>query len=100
MYQIESRNVKIDLLIRLSKFMFKNEIDVQNKYQHQIILIFDRLKVQITKLEKNFFIYDRILKTNKIDEIYFKYCRILVRDCIALYEIKLNECHEKKNFIL
>ena len=28
MYQIESRNVKIDPLIRLSKFTFKNKIDV------------------------------------------------------------------------
>ena len=34
MYQIESRNVKIDLLIRLFKFTFKNEIDARNKYQH------------------------------------------------------------------
>ena len=32
--------------------MFKNETDVQNKYQHQIILIFDRLKIQTTKLKK------------------------------------------------
>ena len=34
MYQTKSRNVKANLLTRLSKFMFKNETDVQNKYQH------------------------------------------------------------------
>ena len=34
MYQIKSRNIKANLLIRLSKFTLKNEIDVRNKYQH------------------------------------------------------------------
>ena len=86
-------------MIRLLKFTLKNKINVRNKYQHQIILIFDRLKIQTTKLEKKLSIYDQILKINKIDEIYFKYRRILVRDRIALRKIKLNECYEKKSFI-
>ena len=86
-------------LTRLSKFTFKNEIDVQNKYQHQIILIFDRLKIQTTKFKKEFSIYDRILKANKTDEICFKYYKVIIRDCIAFRKIKLNECHEKKSFI-
>ena len=34
MYQTKLQNVKIDLLIYLSKFTFKGKIDVQNKYQH------------------------------------------------------------------
>ena len=58
MYQIKSRNVKANSLIRLSKFTFKNKIDVRNKYQYQIILIFDRLEIQTTKFEKEFSIYD------------------------------------------
>ena len=86
-------------MTRLLKFTFKNEIDVRNKYQHQIILIFDRLKIQTTKLEKEFFIYDRILKTNKIDEICFKYRRIIIRSRIAFHEIKLNKYHEKEKVL-
>ena len=78
MYQTKSQNIKTNSLTRLSKFTFKNKIDVRNKYQHQIILIFDRLKIQTTKLEKKFFIYDQILKTNKIDETYFKYRKIII----------------------
>ena len=99
MYQTKSWNVKTNSLTRLSKFTFKNEIDVRNKYQHQIILIFDRLKIQTMKLKKKFFIYDRILKANKIDETCFKYRRVIIRDRIILREIKLNECHEKKSLI-
>ena len=34
MYQIESRNVKVDSLTYLSRFTFKNKTDVRNKYQH------------------------------------------------------------------
>ena len=79
--------------------MFKNETDVRNKYQHQIILIFDRLKIQTTKFEKEFFIYDRILKINKIDETCFKYRRIIAWNRIIFREIKLNECHEKKKVL-
>ena len=79
--------------------MFKNEIDVRNKYQHQIILTFDRLKIQTTKFKKKFFIYDRILKINKIDEICFKYRRIIIRNRIVFREIKLNECHERKRVL-
>ena len=99
MYQIKAQNVKTDSLIYLLKFMFKNEIDVRNKYQYQIILIFDRLKIQTTKLEKEFFIYDRILKTNKIDEIYFKYRKVLIQDRVIFREIKLNECYEKEKVL-
>ena len=79
--------------------MFKNEIDVQNKYQHQIILIFNRLKIQTMKFKKKNFIYNRILKINKIDEICFKYRRIITRDRIVLHEIKLNKYHEKKKIL-
>ena len=86
-------------MTHLSRFTSKNKTDVRNKYQYQIILIFDRLKIQITKLEKKFFIYDWILKTNKIDEIYFKYHKVLVRDRTAFHEIKLNECYEKKKVL-
>ena len=63
-------------------------------------MIFDRLKIQTTKLKKEFFIYDRILKINKIDEICFKYRKIIVRNRIAFHEIKLNECHENKKFYI
>ena len=62
-------------------------------------MIFDRLKIQTTKLKKKFFIYDRILKINKIDEICFKYRRVIIRDRIAFRKIKLNECHEKKKIL-
>ena len=86
-------------MIRLSKFTFKNEIDVQNKYQHQIISIFDRLKIQTTKFKKKFVIYDRILKTNKINETCFKYRKIIIRDRTAFRKIKLNECHEKEKVL-
>ena len=87
-------------MTRLSKFTLKNEIDVQNKYQYQIILIFDRLKIQTTKFKKKLFIYDRILKINKIDEIYFKYRKVLIQDRIILRKIKLNECYKKKKFYI
>ena len=86
-------------MIRLSRFTFKNKVDVRNKYQHQIILIFDQLKIQTTKFKKEFFIYDRILKVNKIDETYFKYRKIIIQDRTAFREIKLNKCY-KKSFIL
>ena len=86
-------------MTRLLKFTFKNEIDVRNKYQHQIILIFDWLEVQTTKFEKEFFIYNRILKANKIDETCFKYRKVIVRNCTILREVKLNECHEKKKVL-
>ena len=83
----------------LSKFMFKNKTDVQNKYQHQIILIFDRLKIQTTKFEEEFSIYDRILKINKTDETCFKYRRIIIWSRTAFREIKLNEYYEKEKVL-
>ena len=86
-------------MIHLSKFTFKNEIDVRNKYQYQIILIFDRLKIQTTELKEEFSIYNQILKTNKIDEICFKYRKVIIRNRTAFREIKLNECHEKEKVL-
>ena len=59
-------------------------------------MIFDQLKVQTTEFKKEFFIYDRILKINKINETCFKYRRIIVRNRTALHKIKLNKCHKKK----
>ena len=62
-------------------------------------MIFDRLKIQTTKFEEKFFIYDRILKANKIDETCFKYRKIIIRNRIVFREIKLNECHEKEEIL-
>ena len=62
-------------------------------------MIFNRLKIQTTKFKKKLFIYDRILKINKIDEIYFKYRKIIIRNRITFREIKLNECYEKKKVL-
>ena len=62
-------------------------------------MIFDRLKIQTTKLEKKSSIYDRVLKTNKIDETCFKYRRAITRGRTIFHEIKLNECHEKEEVL-
>ena len=77
------------------KFTFKNKIDVRNKYQHQIILILDRLKIQTTKFKKKLTIYYYILKINQIDETCVKYRKLIIQNRITFREIKSNEYHEK-----
>lgn len=49
MYQTNSRNVKIDLLIRMLEFILKDANDERSQFQHQTILTFDRLELHITK---------------------------------------------------
>ena len=64
MYQTDFRNVKADVLTRMFNFIFKNVNDERNRFQHQIILIFNCLEIHAIEIEKNF------IDQEIIDEIF------------------------------
>ena len=53
MYQTSSRNVKTNSLTRMSDFILKSAKNERSQYQHQTILISDRLELHAAEKMKN-----------------------------------------------
>ena len=79
MYQFDSRNVKTNVFTRFFETMSKNENDVRIKQQHQMIIISNRLKIRIMKMNSNLSLYVRIIKINKINDEWFEYRIVLIQ---------------------
>ena len=54
MYQTNFKNVKVDVLTRISDFISEDVTDEKSRFQHQIILTSNRLKMHAIETEKNF----------------------------------------------
>ncbi|CAF9940037.1 MAG: hypothetical protein HETSPECPRED_002141 [Heterodermia speciosa] len=95
MYQFDARNVKVDVLTRLSKSISKDENDARLKQQHQMIFTSNRLKIRVMKVNSNLSLYSRVMKTNKISDECFEYRIALTQDKKKFKGIKLVICSIK-----
>ena len=99
MYQFDAKNVKVDALTRKSDDKFTELTDERLIYQHQILLILERLQICVIESRFNAFIHNRIFFINQKND-----------DCIALRtiknenrttykEIRLRRCFVKKKIL-
>ena len=73
-------------------FHFEND-DERIRQQYQIILISNKIQILINSMNENDFTFDRIVQTNKRNEFYQKFYKILIANDIAYDNIKLHNCH-------
>ena len=90
-YQIDTKNVKIDVLTRKSNDKSQNNDD-RLSYQHRILLTFEKLKIYIFKLDSKVSIYNRILIVNKNDEKYAVIRRLITKKRSIYKYIKIKDC--------
>ena len=65
-FQSKIQNVKINILIRMSNFCFKNENNKRYQYRKQILFTFDKFEIHVVKFDE--FIYERIFAINKTND--------------------------------
>ena len=91
-YYLGSQNDKVDALTRISKSKSNRLDDKRVRQQYQIILTFNRLKLDkiefIIKVINNL-IYYRIADENKIDKYYTKIRNAIIKNKKKLEEITL-----------
>ena len=98
-YQIKSRNVKVDVLTRMFDFILVDFNDERRRYQHQIILTSNRLKIRSMKFDSKTSLYDRMLKVNKNDENCFRYRQTIKKNRKTLHDVKLKICTIKNEIL-
>ena len=98
MYQTKSRNVKVNALTRISNIISKDKENDRLKYQYQIILIFNRLKILVIDLIK-FFVYNQMFLINKFDEECMTLRQTLSENKTTLKEILLRDCKIKNEVL-
>ena len=96
-FQSKIQNVKIDVLIRMSNFRFKNENDERHQYRKQMLLTFDKFEIHVVK--SNEFIYERIFVVNKIDDQCQMYRETFNQNLISIKNVNLKQCHEKNEIL-
>ena len=96
-FQSKIQNVKVDVLIQMSNFRFKNENDERYQYREQMFLTFDRLEIHAVKFDE--FIYERILIANKIDDQCQMYREAFDQNLISMKSVNLKQCHEKDEIL-
>ena len=72
-------------------FHFENN-DERIRQQHQIILISNKIQILINSINENDFTFDRIVQTNKRNEFYQKFYKILIANIIIHDDIKFRNC--------
>ena len=96
-FQFEVQNVKTDILIRMSKSRFKNDIDERHQYREQILFISKRFEIHAMKFDES--IYERVLVVNKVDDDCTTYREIIEQNLISVNEIDLRNCVEKNDVL-
>lgn len=99
MYQTEAKNVKADTLTYKSNNKSVNEKDDWCKYQHQILLISDRLKIHVLESDSDAAIYDRILFVNQKNEKCTAFCTVITNNQKAYNQITLTDCSVKESIL-
>ena len=91
-------NIKIDALIRMPDFHFEDN-DERIRQQHQIILISNKMQILINSMNEDDFTFNRIDQTNKQNEFYQKFRKILTANVIVHNDIKLRNCRNVDNIL-
>ena len=86
---------KTDILIRMSKSRFKNNIDERYQYREQILFISKRLEIHAMKFDES--IYERVFVVNKVDDDCTTYREIIEQNFTSVNEIDLRDCVEKND---
>ena len=79
-YQIEVKNVKIDVLIRMLEFR-SIENDERKRYREQVLLSFSRLQLCFIDVLND--LYERVIQTNRKNENCINYRQILIDEQIV-----------------
>ena len=91
-FRTDKTNIKVDALV-IYMFDFHFEDDDEKIYQqHQIILTSNKMQILINSMNKNDFTFNRIIQTNKRNELCREFCKILIANVIAHDDIKLRNC--------
>ena len=72
-------------------FHFEDD-DERIRQQYQIILILNKVQILINLMNENDFTFDRIVQTNKRNELCRKFYKILTANVIAYNDIKFRNC--------
>ena len=87
----DKANIKVDALTHMSDSHFEDD-DERIRQQHQTLLISNRMQILINSMNEDGFTFDRIVQTNKRDELCQKFCKILIANVIVHDDIKLRNC--------
>ena len=90
-FWVDKTNIKTDALIRMLGFHSEDD-DERIRQQHQIILTSNKMQILINSMNENDFTFDRIVQTNKRDELCREFCKILAANVIAHDGIKFRNC--------
>ena len=90
-FRTDKTNIKVDALICMLDSHFEDD-DERIRQQHQIILTSNKVQILINSINENDFTFDRIVQTNKRNELYRKFCKILTANVIAHDDIKFCNC--------
>ena len=96
-FQSEAQNVKIDALIRMFDFKFKNDNDERHQYRKQMLFTSKRFEIHVVKFDE--FIYERVLVVNKKDNDCKTYRETFEQNLISINEINLQDYHEKNDVL-
>ena len=88
-FQSDKKNGKADALIRMPDSKSKNNNNEKNQFQYQIILIPNRVQINIMNIKTGLF--ERIFITNKIDESCEQYRQTVTKRDRKLNGIKLEQ---------
>ena len=97
-FRVNKTNIKINALIYIFDFHFKND-DERIHQQHQIILILNKMQILINSINENNFTFDRIVQINKRDEFFQKFRKLLIINVIVHDDIKFRNCCNVNNVL-
>ena len=90
-FRADKANIKADALICMSDFHLEDDNE-RIRQQHQIILTSNKVQILINSMNEDDSTFDRIVQTNKRNELCRKFRKTLAANVTAHDDIKLRNC--------